>query len=182
MNGPGLVHELLLLSPVLLLLGCGADPVGTTPSLGIEPIAAVVNGVAQWDPNDDSTLYLHAIGIPDEELGRVLWTQSGLSLSDTVTSGPMLALHAGGNGCGYGGETFTITASLPGRNDAETIAVDMARYLCTGSPWLTPQDMTACYVVADSQRCPTSITCLRRCRFPVLPNCQHAGTGTRSEL
>lgn len=129
---------LVLSGTAILLSACGESVLSPTNRFRIEPIAVVEGGIAQWDPNDEPTLYLHAIGIADEETDRVTWTQSGLSLADTLAFGPMLALNAGGKGCGYGGVTFTITASLPGRNDEETIAVNMERYLCAGSPWVTP--------------------------------------------
>lgn len=130
-----LMRRGILVFPLFLLAACGSKPVGQQDSLRIEPIAAVVNGVAQWDPNIGSTLYLHAIGLPDTELGQVVWSQSGLALENTLSRGAMLALYAGGEGCGYGGVTFSVTASVPGRGVTESISVEMARYICPGSPW-----------------------------------------------
>ncbi len=128
----------LVFSFTVLTCGCGEGPLLSTDGIRIEPIAAVENGIAHWDPNDDSTLYMHAVGIPDDELGCVVWTQSGLLLADTIAFGPTLALLAGGKGCGYGGVTFAITAALPSRNESQTISVDMERYMCAGSPWTSP--------------------------------------------
>jgi hypothetical protein len=138
MTNPTIQRARLLYAIGFLACGCGEGAMSPSTGIRIEAIAAVESGIAHWDPNDDSTLYVHAIGIPDDELGRVVWTQRGLSLADTVAVGPTLALQAGDKGCGYGGVTFVITASSPSRNDSRTISVDMERYLCAGSPWTAP--------------------------------------------
>jgi hypothetical protein len=52
--------------------GCSETVISPSNGIRIEPIAAIENGIARWDPNDDSTLYMHAIGIPDEELDRMM--------------------------------------------------------------------------------------------------------------
>jgi hypothetical protein len=135
MNGSHFVRLVSAALTAVVILGCGTEPVVESVSLGIEPIAAVVDGVVQWDPNDGSILYLHASGIPDDELDQVIWTQSGLSIADTLFIGPVLALNAGGEGCGYGGLDFSINVVNPSRNSTASVRVRMARYVCSGSPW-----------------------------------------------
>ena len=57
----------LLLAMTILASGCGERVKSPSNTLRIEPIAVVESGIARWDPNDDSTLHVHAIGIPDME-------------------------------------------------------------------------------------------------------------------
>lgn len=123
----------------VLMTGCGQEPGLGPKALEIEAIAASVDGTLLWDPNESALLHLHSIGYSDDELEGVVWMQSGLPIPETVGVGSSLALSAGGEGCGYGGVTFTVTATIPGRGDTAWTTVRMDRYICPGSPWLELQ-------------------------------------------
>lgn len=129
-----------ILALCLTAAGCGRQGVDSVQEPGFEIVTAhpVADGVVIWDPNTEPVLFLAVSEgiLPSEEAG-VVWRQQGLQVGDLGWRGPVMRLHVDTPGCGYGGQTFEVTAELPGPPARQTtVVISMARYLCQGSPWL----------------------------------------------
>jgi hypothetical protein len=121
---------------MVALIGCGSQPTDHTTPLSIITPHETIGSMVQWDPNDEPVLIL-AVG-PEISEESITWRQRGLSLAQPEWTGPVMRLHIDSPGCGYGGHTFTVTATVSGPDSMEaTIDIDMAKYMCPGSPWLS---------------------------------------------
>lgn len=134
------VSALGLLALCLTVAGCGRQGIDPVRESGFEIVTAhpVTDGVVFWDPNTEPVLFLAiSEGVLAAQGASVTWRQQGLQVGDLGWRGPVMRLHVDTPGCGYGGQTFKVTAELPGLPARQaTVVVNMARYLCPGSPWL----------------------------------------------
>lgn len=129
----------IILAVPVLIAGCGeraTEPSSEVRIIGPHP---VVDGVVQWDPNQEPVLALSVVTgrLDPDEADAIQWRQRGWQLDDTGWRGQDLRVHIDSPGCGYGGHDFVIKAILPDGAGSVSVTVWMEPYICPGSPWLT---------------------------------------------
>lgn len=118
--------------------GCGSES-ATGPERSLELVSPhpLDGNRLVWDPNEEPVLVLAARAAGRESSPDDLrWRQEGWQVDDRDWTGPSLRVPVETPGCGYGGQEFTISVHWPDGEEAASVTVWMAKYICDGSPWL----------------------------------------------
>ena len=118
--------------------GCGEHAFESGSSLVISSPHAAEDGIIQWDPNDEPVLALSVTGSFSASAGdSIRWRQDGWQVDDSQWLGPDLRVHVSTPGCGYGNQSFVISAESGDGTEVVSVTVWMEPYICDGSLWQT---------------------------------------------
>jgi hypothetical protein len=121
-----------------LIHGCGEHAFESGASIAISSPHPTEDGIIQWDPNLEPVLVLSVKGnLAASYADSIRWRQDRWQVDDRQWQGQDLRVHISTPGCGYGGQSFVITASSGDGSQIASVTVWMEPYICDGSPWKT---------------------------------------------